>query len=60
VLARPLRRCAISSACSAFHFSTASVSDATSSALLIDSGGVNNPLPVIETDGSATSDIARR
>ncbi len=49
---------AIFSACSAFHFSTASLSDATSSALLMDSGGVNSPVPVTETDVTSTSGIA--
>ena len=38
-----------SSTGSAFHFSTDAVSEAASSALLIDSGGVNSPVPVIDT-----------
>ena len=43
---------AISSACSAFHFSTDAVRDAHNSELLIDSGGVKRPVPVIDTDGN--------
>ena len=44
---------AISSAWSALNFSTEAVSDATSSAFEIESGGVNNPVPVIDTDTAA-------
>ena len=43
---------ATSSACSAFHFSTDAAREAHNSALLIDSDGVNRPVPVIDTDGN--------
>ena len=38
----------------------ATVNDSTSSALLIDSGGVNKPVPVIETAGRSTDGMRRR
>jgi hypothetical protein len=47
----------MSAVCSPFHFSTDAVSEAASSALLIDSGGVNRPVPVIDTDGNTNAVI---